>query len=404
MGLAQGAVARCVRCDTELYRQSRFSVSAWVALVLATLFVFVIANYFPIVHLRLMSQTVNATLVQALVLTWQQGYQGVAIMAGLFAFFAPLAQLLFLLWALMAIRSRQLPSDFAFGMRFLRTLSHWSMVPVLMLGILVAIVKLADLAVLTIEPGLWGFAALTVLVTMLSRVSALALWRYAEDAGLVLPSGAGIDASAPISDCHACGFVQNVAVQGHGQHCRRCNARLHFRKPNSQAFAWSMVISALILYIPANILPVMTFRSPLGVSQHTILGGVMEFWTMGSWSLALIVFVASIVVPMTKLLILSGLLMRRRWRGSALQKQRTRLYELVEFIGQWSMLDVFVIVLLAAMANFPGLSQITAGPGAASFGMVVVLTMFAAFSFDPRNGWDARPSSYQECLTDDIKR
>jgi paraquat-inducible protein A len=403
LNLAQGAVARCARCDTELFRQSRFTVSNWVAIVLATLFVFAIANYFPIVNLRLMSQTVNATLLQALALTWQQGYQGVAIMAGLFAFVVPLSQLLFMLWALLAIGAGRLPPDFGFGMRVLRALAPWSMVPVLMLGILVAIVKLADLAVLGVGPGLWGFAALTVLMTVSSRASALALWRYAEDAGLAVPSGSGLDAAAPIAGCHACGFVQNVDVAGHGQRCRRCRARLHYRKPNSEAFAWSMVISALILYVPANVLPVMTFRSPLGVSQHTILGGVMEFWDMGSWSLALIVFVASIVVPMTKLLILAGLLLRRRWRGSKMQTQRTRLYEFVEFIGQWSMLDVFVIVLLAAMADFPGLSQITAGPGAASFGMVVVLTMFAAFSFDPRNGWDARPSSYQECLSDDTK-
>src|SRR5690606_15028976 len=97
---------------------------------------------------------------------------------------------------------------------------------------------------------------------------------------------------------------------------------------------------------------------PTGTTPHTILGGVVEFWRLGSWDLAIIVFVASVVVPMTKLLALSLLMIRRQWRGRNLQRQRTRLYELVEFVGQWSMLDVFVVVLLSSMANFPGFSQV----------------------------------------------
>jgi len=126
----------------------------------------------------------------------------------------------------------------------------------------------------------------------------------------------------------------------------------------------------------------------LGSSAHTILGGVIELWQLGSWDLALIVFIASIVVPITKLLALMILLLGRRWRGNAVQRQRNRIYDMVELIGQWSMLDVFVVVLMAALANFPGLSQIIPGAGALSFGMVVVLTMLAALSYDPRQGWD----------------
>src|SRR3546814_10477264 len=121
---------------------------------------------------------------------------------------------------------------------------------------------------------------------------------------------------------------------------------------------------------------------------HTILGCVIELWNYGSWELALIVFIAIVVVPMTKLLALMVLMLHRRWLGPAIQRQRTRLYELVEFIGQWSMLDVFVVILMSAMLDFPGISQVIAGPGAVSFGTVVILTMFAAMSYDPRNGWD----------------
>ncbi|CPM53547.1 paraquat-inducible protein A [Bordetella pertussis] len=143
-----------------------------------------------------------------------------------------------------------------------------------------------------------------------------------------------------------------------------------------------------MFYIPANILPVMSVSSVVGDSAHTILGGVVELWEMGSWDIALIVFVASIMVPLTKLLALSLLALTLQRGSTANLRQRTRLYQMVEFIGQWSMLDVFVVIVLAALANFQGLMEISAGSGAASFGMVVILTMMAAMSFDPRRSWD----------------
>ncbi|HEU0230202.1 MAG TPA: paraquat-inducible protein A [Burkholderiaceae bacterium] len=368
-----------------------WSVSQWLALACTALIVFAIANYFPIVTLRLKWLIANASLPQALMLTWEQGRPVVAVMTGLFGFLVPLTQLLFLVWALMCVASGNLPRDFAMGMRVLRVLGTWSMVPVLMLGILVAIVKLAGLAVLHVAPGLWGFVALTVLLTLLERVSAGWLWRQAEDAGLVPLSGIDVDPAATVASCHACGNVQNLASPHDHQACRRCGAKVRFRLPGMSR-TWALVLAACILYVPANVLPVMKFRTPVGTTEHTILGGVVELWKLGSWDLAIIVFVASIVVPMTKLLILIALMARRCWLGDDIQRQRTRLYELVEFIGQWSMLDVFVVILLTSMANFPGISQISAGPGAASFGLVVVLTMLASAGFDPRHGWDARPS------------
>jgi len=145
----------------------------------------------------------------------------------------------------------------------------------------------------------------------------------------------------------------------------------------------------------------MRVRTLTSDTMHTILGGVFELWRLGSWDLAVIVFVASVVVPLTKLLALATLMLGGRWRGALVQRQRTRLYELIEFIGQWSMLDVFVVILLTAIANFPGISQVIAGPGAASFGMVVILTMLATMSYDPRRGWDRRPGRGSNTIQSD---
>ncbi|NYT50963.1 paraquat-inducible protein A [Parapusillimonas granuli] len=384
-------MACCNVCGYVLYRQSYFTLDGWLSLVLTTLVVFGIANYFPIATLNVQAMTVHANLPHALYLTWQQGHYTLSVMTGMFAFWLPLSQILCCLWALTAIRSRRLPADFPYGMRLLGFAEPWSMVPVLMLAILVALVKFAGFATIVPGPAILAFGVLTVLLTALSRLSSLRLWRHAEDAGLVPFATAGdISGDALHSCCLACGMVQPVPADGRGVPCVRCRSTTHYRKPRPFSRVWALIIAAWIAYVPANVLPVMRIRTAVSDAEHTILGGVIELWRLGSLDLAVIVFVASVVVPMTKLLALMVLMTQGRWRGHRVQRQRTRLYELVEFIGQWSMLDVFVVILMTSMANFPGISQVMAGPAAVSFGLVVILTMMAAMSYDPRRGWDAR--------------
>jgi paraquat-inducible protein A len=255
------------------------------------------------------------------------------------------------------------------------------MAPVLVLGLLVAIVKVSGMASMRIDAGLFGFFALSFLLSGLSRWDAPALWRAAEDAGMAPVSGSrGVGAV-----CDSCGYVH--AAQGDGR-CPRCRAAMGPKRHGTAPEVWALLLAAVIFYIPANTLPIMRVQTLLGSSNHTILGGVIELWRMGSWDLAVIVFVASVLVPVTKLLALSFLLLRTQPLGERIERQRTRLYSVVEFVGQWSMLDVFVVVLMAAMANFPGLSRIDVGPAALNFGAVVVLTMWAAMRYDPRRGWD----------------
>ncbi|MBV6271758.1 paraquat-inducible protein A [Alcaligenaceae bacterium CGII-47] len=376
------AQALCVRCATLLYRRSMLSISGWMAITLTAFVVFAIAQYFPIVSLSLQGKTISPSFPQALLLTWDQGHYFLSIMTGLFGFWFPLFQLVLVFWALHCISVGRIPGDFALGLRVLRALAPWSMAPVLVLALIVAIVKFSGFAFLRLEWGLLGFALLTFFLTGVGRMHARALWYQAERAGLVGRSGEHGHELA----CQTCDYVQDAHPPG--GRCRRCHATAHRRRHNVTARVWALALAASVVYIPANVLPVMRISSPFGSEDHTILGGVIELWQLGSWDLALIVFVASVVVPITKLLALMVLMIWYRPGGALLQRQRTRLYELVEYIGQWSMLDVFVVVLMGAMANFPGLTQIVAGPGAFSFGMVVVLTMWAAMSYDPRLGWD----------------
>jgi paraquat-inducible protein A len=170
--------------------------------------------------------------------------------------------------------------------------------------------------------------------------------------------------------------------------CPRCGATLHSRKPNSIVRAWALVLAAMVFYVPANLLPITHTTSLGAVQSDTIMSGVIYFIHSGSWPVALVIFVASVFVPLLKLLILSFLLIsvQLRWRWRPVD--RTRLYRLTEVIGRWSMLDIYVVTILVALVHLGALATIEAGPGAIFFAAVVVVTMLAAEAFDPRLIWD----------------
>lgn len=197
-----------------------------------------------------------------------------------------------------------------------------------------------------------------------------------------------------LMSCHHCGSVWRDAEEG--ESCERCSTTLHIRKPDSYNRTWAYLIAAAILYLPANMLPVMITRSLFGTQQDTILSGVIYFWVSGAYGLAALIFVASFLVPLFKLTALT-LLTYTAQRGSDWrQLERAKLYRMLEVIGRWSMLDVFVVALLAGLVRIHGFAEITAGVGIAAFGGVVVLTMLASLSFDPRLTWDTRIRSKRQ--------
>jgi paraquat-inducible protein A len=188
--------------------------------------------------------------------------------------------------------------------------------------------------------------------------------------------------------CHVCGLVSRSPKAGGHAACGRCGAPLHSRKPNSIGRTSALLISAALLYVPANALPVMQTTTLFGSQEDTILSGVVYLWTSGSWPLAIVVFAASITVPLLKIIALTVLVVSTQRRTTWRPQERTLLYRMIELVGRWSMLDIYVVTLLVALVHLQGLATIQAGPGAVAFGAVVVLTMLASLSFDPRLIWD----------------
>ncbi len=197
--------------------------------------------------------------------------------------------------------------------------------------------------------------------------------------------------------CHVCGHVHRISDERrYGSsaptRCPRCQTQLHVRKHDSLSRAWAFVLAAAILYIPANVLPILQTHKLLQTRDDTILSGIAELWHGGAWDLALIVFIASIVVPLVKIISLLFLLISVQLGSSWHPEARTRLYRMIDFIGHWSMLDIFVVSLLAALVQFGPFAHAQPESGAVAFGAVVVLTMLATMSFDPRLIWDAVPA------------
>ena len=205
-------------------------------------------------------------------------------------------------------------------------------------------------------------------------------------------------AQASLVACHACHLLSRARPlpPGYHAHCPRCGATLHRRKPNSLTRAWALTLTACILYIPANLLPVMTVVSMGRGEPDTILSGVKELLLAGMWPLALLVFFASITVPVLKLVALSFILWSVRRKSRWRPRDRTVLYRLTETVGRWSMIDIFMISILVALVKLGSLATIEAGPGAVAFAGVVIITMFAALSFDPRLIWDAIENPHEQ--------
>jgi paraquat-inducible protein A len=189
--------------------------------------------------------------------------------------------------------------------------------------------------------------------------------------------------------CETCGLLSRPADTVQPGHCPRCGNELSMRRKNAIQRTWALIIAAAICYIPANIFPVLNTITVTSAEDDTILDGVVLLYTTGSWPLALIVLIASVVIPLAKLIALSYLLLSIQHRKAEGSHERMRLYRLVEIVGRWSMLDVFVDTFTVALIQLQPLMSVKPGPGVIFFAAVVVLTMIAAQTFDPRLIWDA---------------
>ena len=380
--IPEGAKALCTYCGNFLYRHVARSVDIALALYITSFILFIITNTFPFLALELGGRQVDNILLSGGWAMYQMGMGELGLLIFLTSIIFPAIVMSGMIYLLIFMRLGIYPPMAGPLYRLIKAITPWSLIGVFMLGTLISIVKLQDLANVIFGPALVAFAVLIFTYTAArGRFDPDELWLLSP---VKQPQFVVSDKNKRWLQCHTCSYISYKEFH----RCPRCMSPVHHRKGNSIEKTWALVITATVLILPANIYPVMTVIRFGQGEPSTILSGVIKLIQANMWGLALIVFVASIVVPVMKLIILTFLLISVQRRSVWRPKDRTQLYRVTEVVGAWSMVDIYLVGMLSALVSLGSLSTIRPGVGAIYFAAVVVVTMFAAQSFDPRLIWD----------------
>ncbi len=373
-------VAVCRRCDGTLAGPARGRVDAPLALAGGALILLLPALIWPLMtvsSLGAMRQSWLETCVSAL---WDQGFASLAAVVAAFGIVLPYVYLAALLCVLLALRLR---SAIRVGrlFRWVQYLRPWMMIEVFLVGGFVAYSRIKVVSTIDIDIGGWSLLAASLLFLLaVTQLDARTVWE-------ALPLRASAHEGNKTIACTVCDLIVTETEEGGA--CPRCSARLHIRKPYAMARTTALVIAGFLLYVPANIIPVLTTVRLGRADENTIMSGVLELVSNDLWPLAIIVFSASIILPLLKLCGLTWMLVATRMRSRRLLVTRTRFYRMIDLVGRWSNIDVFAVSVLVAALRFGALTEVHAGSGLVAFAAVVITTMFATSAFDTRLMWDA---------------
>lgn len=387
--LKTGDKAECPRCQHTLVRRQANSAERSLALTLATLITLVLSITFPFLSFNIsgVGNRIDLTETASTLIGLHQPL--VALCVLLTVIILPAVYLCSLLWLCVGITRKKLLPKSQHIARTLGYVTPWMMADVFVIGTLVSLIKIIGIADIELGLSFWTFCAYALLL-LLTTQSVDRDWIWLSlDSEPKAPSNIELGKSASaqgLTGCHTCGLVNRVSENK--CHCRRCDEPLHPYKGVNNQTTLALLAAAIVMYIPANLYPIMITTSLGNTQPSTIFGGVLLFFKHGDWPIAIIILTASILVPVSKMLALLWLCYIVRQPTSALSPlSRVRLYRITEFIGRWSMVDVFVVAILVALIRNGTLMSVEPGAGALSFTVVVILTMLAAIMFDPRAIW-----------------
>ncbi len=375
----------CCKCDAPLISGRGQWLQTASALAVTSLLLFLVSQFFPFLTLEIGSQSQTVTVLDGFLALMDRGNWVLAALVITTTFIFPLFEICAFLYLLIPYSlNLRLPGQ-SMMLRWLILAQAWSMLDVFLLSVVVASVKMADMAVLRLEVGCYAlFLLVGVLILAYLKMDRRKLWEWINPNNYFARHK-----EETLFDCSVCQAMVGESVVEENQTCPRCYSDIHKRIPNSLAKTTAFIIAAILLYIPANLLPIMTYATLGEVETDTIMSGVIELVGAGLYWVALVVFVASVVVPLLKLVILSYLVwsVRAGWKTGV--KHRAFLYRLTEMVGRWSMMDVFVVTIFVAIVQFGFVYTVEPEGAIIAFGAVVVLTMIAAETFDPHLLWDA---------------
>ncbi|EJG2368960.1 paraquat-inducible protein A [Vibrio parahaemolyticus] len=412
--IEQGQKAQCPRCSHSLTKINAKPYQSVIAVSSACLIMLVLSISFPFMSFSVQGLSQEITLLHAakMLAEFQNALLGALLLATVVVLPAIYVGLiLFLHLEALKVRNHP-PSKKQQRMakvlcRILFRVEPWLMVDVFLIGVLVSLIKIASLADIGMGSSFWAFCVYTILVVKcISMVDKSWLWGHFIPA-IELPSVKEGDTHHNHNHigCHTCHQLNPIEDKKH-QRCVRCCSRLHEYNPSENLQkAWALLFASVIFYIPANLYPMM-YTVSLGHSEgSTIMEGVILLWHLGSYPIAMVIFFASVFIPMAKMLALAWLYynaQKAQYLPPEESISRLKIYRLTEFIGRWSMIDIFVVAILVALVQLQNLMAIYPGPAALSFAAVVIFTMLSAMIFDSRLLWQLPQSEVQEPMTNNL--
>ncbi|MEO9273480.1 PqiA/YebS family transporter subunit [Marinomonas sp. 5E14-1] len=386
--LKGGERFKCERCQHVLLNVHEHAYGRILGTAGSALLMLALALVFPFLGFSTNGAERSVTLFNVVTVLIQQDYLILSAIVCLALFVFPVAYLFAISCLIWSFIHNNINSALKrYFTRWVISIQPWLMVDVFLVGALVALVKMNSLADIELGLSFWAFCGYVVLlVKTISLVDRRWLWNKVAGPGpehaISVKNATAVEEG--LIGCHFCGATQ----QRHTKHCSRCGHSIHSRHPNSLAGTIAFLIAAIIMFVPANVFPIMQTTFLGGSEPSTIMGGVFLLWSLGSYPVALVIFLASVVIPLAKIFSLSWLCWQSCKPTERETQQKIKLYRMTEVVGRWSMIDIFVVAVLTGLVQMGNLISILPGPAVLSFAAVVVLTMLAAMMFDPRLLWD----------------
>ncbi|MDY0920793.1 membrane integrity-associated transporter subunit PqiA [Leclercia sp. CFBP8987] len=391
--LEHGHKAACPRCGTTLTTKWDAPRQRPTAYAIAALFMLFLSNLFPFIYMKVGGITSEVHLLEIPGVMFSEDY---ASLGTFFMLFVQIVPAFCLVVILLLVNRVQMPRALKIRLaRILFQLKSWGMAEIFLAGILVSFAKLMAYGDVGVGSSFIPWCLYCVLqLRAFQCVDRRWAWDDIAPAPVLsqkLKVGVpGIHQNLRLCSC--CTAILPVDQEV----CPRCESKGHVRRKNSLQWTMALLITSIMLYLPANILPIMITNLLGDEMPSTIMAGVVLLWGEGSYPVALVIFIASIMVPTLKMIAIAWLCWDAKGHGKRDSERMHFIYEVVEFVGRWSMIDVFVIAVLSALVRIGGLMSIYPAIGALMFALVVIMTMFAAMTFDPRLSWDREPEPSHE--------
>ncbi len=391
--LEHGHKAACPRCGATLTTEWDAPRQRPTAYAVAALFMLLLSNLFPFVSMKVGGITSEVELLEIPQVMFSENY---ASLGTFFLLFVQLVPAFCLVVILLLVNRVDIPVFWKAPLaRVLFLLKSWGMAEIFLAGVLVSFVKLMAYGDVGIGSSFIPWCLYCVLqLRAFQCVDRRWVWDdIAPAPALAQPVEPGLPGIRQgLRSCSCCTAI----LPAEQRVCPRCKTKGYVRRKNSLQWTMALLITSIILYLPANILPIMITDLLGDKMPSTIMAGVILLWGEGSYPVALVIFIASIMVPTLKMIAIAWLCWDAKGHGQRDSERMHLIYEVVEFVGRWSMIDVFVIAVLSALVRIGGLMNIYPALGALMFALVVIMTMFAAMTFDPRLSWDREPESSHE--------